>query len=360
MATQIAPPQKELFWFRPVGRSILGVLAILSLGYFLGPLIGSVRRAAKTPAYLITLLLGLWMIKIFNLGTQGAVMFGVVLGFMALFTRQLVPPAIEASVEFHLQQTTSDLASFALPEADGSGNAISYFFKAKAQVVAIERAQRARVDGINTFYRDVETFKTSFPEIEFGQDTDSEETLLTIDGCELFEPRKGPTVTQRETRSGGRPFIGTKVGPLFVGGAGGSTSHSTSITTPAEDIVQSVDSGALIVTSRGISFVGSKYTRHSEFKSLIAAQGEYDRMTFADSKKTTIWGAVFPSRVDMWMVNAIIGAVDELSDRKLDTSGKASVEEIKSALKGAFDATVSMLGDFYKTANAEFEAANSQ
>ncbi|NBV90417.1 MAG: hypothetical protein EBR84_03310, partial [Actinobacteria bacterium] len=118
--------------------------------------------------------------------------------------------------------------------------------------------------------------------------------------------------------------------------------------------------GTLIVTTRSISFVGEKYTRHVDFKTLISAQGEYEHMTFADSKKSEVWGAIFASRVDMWIVNALIGAADELSDRKLDTSGKASVEEINAALKKAFDETVTMLGDYYKTAFEEFEAVNEQ
>ena len=261
---------------------------------------------------------------------------------------------------FQLQQTTSDVKDFKLPDSDGSGNGIKYFFNAKQQVEAIMQAQQARVDGIATFYADAERFRTNFPVYQPSIDTDAEANLMTIDGCYLFEPRKGQTVTERETQSGGRPFVGTKVGPIFIGGSGRSTSHSRSVSTPAPDVIETVDEGTLLVTTRGISFVGEKYTRHVDFKTLISAQGEYEHMTFADSKKSEIWGATFVSRVDMWTVNAIVGAVDELSDRRLDTSGKATVEQIQAALKKAFDETVTMLADFYQTAYQEYEAVNEQ
>lgn len=361
MTTTVIAPQKEPFWFKPSGRVFLLVLAILSLGYFAGPFMASARRSAKVGQYIFTLVFCGWInYNITHMGANFYVSVAVVIFIMATFTRKLVPPAVEASVEFQLQQSGGSMQSFKLPEADGSGNGVTYFFKAKDKVETLVKAQNIRKDGLATFYSDSESFRNSFPQIEFGIDPDSEQNILSIENCELYEPRKGPTITDRETQSGGRPFIGTKVGPIFVGGSGRSTSHSRSITTPAPDIIQTVDSGVLLVTTRGISFVGEKYTRHVDFKTLISAQGEDEHMSFADSKKTSIWGAVFPSRVEMWTVNAIVGAVDELSDRRLDTSGKATVEDIQAALKKSFDETVEMLAKFYKDAYAEYEAVNDQ
>jgi len=360
MASPVSAPQKEPFLFKPAGRAVLMVLAILSLGYFLGPFIASARRAVKTSAYLITLILGGWIIAHFHLGTQGIITFGVTVTVLSLFTKQVVPPAIETSIEHQLQTVVDPNSSFKLPDADASGNALTYFLKAKAQVDALQKAQVARRDGLATFYSDIQSFQDQFPELSLSEDTAAEITIFEVDNCDLYEPRKGSTVTQRETTSGGRPFVGTKVGPIFVGGSGRSTSHSTSITTPAEDVVQIVDSGSLVVTSRSISFVGSKYTRHSDFKTLIAVHGEYSRMTFADSKKTTIWGVSFDDRVDMWVVNALVGASDDLSARRLDTSGKATTEEIQHALAKALSETNKMLREFYLSAFTQFEAVNAQ
>lgn len=361
MTTTLIAPQKEPFWFRPAGRVFLLILAILSLGYFSGPFMASARRSTKVGQYLFTLVFCGWVnYNITHMGVNFYVAVAIVIFIMATFTRKLAPSAVGTSIQFQLQQSGESMQNFKLPEADGSGNGLTYFFKAKDKVQQLVWAQGTRKDGLASFYSDSELFRSNFPQIEFGTDPDSEQNLLSVENCELFEPRKGPTITDRETVSGGRPFIGTKVGPIFVGGSGRSTSHSRSITTPAPDIIQTVDSGVLLVTTRGISFVGEKYTRHVDFKTLISAQGEDQHMSFADSKKTSIWGAVFPNRVEMWTVNAIIGAVDELSDRRLDTSGKATVEDILAALKKSFDDTVEMLAKFYKDAYAEYETVNDQ
>lgn len=360
MAKEVGAPLKEPFLFKPAGRVLLLTLAILSAGYFLAPFVASSRRAAKTGQYLFTLILGIWIIANFHMGVQGTIMFAAALTVMSLFTRQIIPPAVETSVEHQLQTPIDTGLNFTLPDADASGNAFTYFFKAKSQVDSLQNAQRARRDGLAAFYRDMKLFHEQFPELILGDDPDAELTIFTVASCDLFEPRKGPTVTRRETTSGGRPFVGTKVGPLFVGGSGRSTSQSTSVSTPPEDIVQIVDSGNLVVTSRSVSFVGSKYTRHSDFKTLIAVQGEDAHMTFADSKKDTIWGISFSDRVDMWIVNALYSAADDLSDRRLDTSGKATSEEVSRALTKAESESSKLLQEFYLSAYEQFTAVNSQ
>jgi len=360
MATRISAPQKEPFLFQPAGRAVLMCLAILSLGYFLAPFIGSSRRAAKTGQYLFSLIFGIWFVTKFHMGLQGALIFAVVFTVMSLVTKQIVPPAVETSVEHQLQTQVDTTGAFKLPEADASGNAFTYIFKAKAQVEALQKGQLARRDGLAKFYSDMQQFREQFPETKLGDDPAAELTLVMVENCDLFEPRKGPTVTNRETISGGRPFVGTKVGPIFVGGSGKSTSHSRSISTPAEDVVQIVDSGNVVVTSRSVSFVGNKYTRHSDFKTLITVHSEDSHMTFADSKRTTIWGISFNDRVDMWIVTAVIGASDDLSSRRLDTSGKATAEEISHALTKAADETITTLRAFYLSAYEQFEAVNAQ
>lgn len=360
MTNQVDPPVKEPFLFTPTGRAVLLVLAVLSAGYFLGPLIASARRAVKTSAYLFTLILGFWIINQFNLGLQGAVVFSVTVTVLSLFTRAKVPPALETSIEHQLQIHVDPNAKFSLPDADASGNAFTYFLKAKAQVENLQRVQAARREGLATFYADMQAFQKQYPAVALGNDPDAELTIFTAQNCDLFEPRKGPTVTERETISGGRPFVGTKVGPILIGGSGRSRSHSTSVSAPAEDVIQIVDSGNLVVTSRSISFIGSKYTRHSDFKTLIAVQGEDAHMTFADSNKTTIWGISFSDRVDMWIVNAVFSAADDLSDRRLDTSGKATAQDVQSALANSANETTDLLREFYDSAYKQFDAVNAQ
>jgi hypothetical protein len=360
MTTTVAAPKKEPFFFQPAGRIFLTVLAVLSCGYFLAPLIGSARRAVKTNLYLFTLIFGIWINLHFHIGLQGFVTFAATLSVMALFTKPVVPLAVESTVQYNIENGVDLATKFTLPEADASGNSLTFFLKAKSQVQVLQKAQKARITGLTSFYLDMKEFDRTFPTLELGDDTDAEVGIFTAEGCSLFEPRKGPTVTQRETQSGARPFIGTKVGPIFVGGSGRSTSHSTSISTPGEDVVQEVDNGNVVVSTRSASFIGAKYTRHVDFKTLIAAHGEDAKITFADSKRTTIWGIAFPSRVSMWIVNTIIGAADELSARRLDTSGKATIDELQSALKKQVDNTREQLLDFYLSAYREFDETNDQ
>lgn len=360
MTKQVPAPQKEPLFFHPGSRAFFGILSVLSLGYFLGVFIGSLRRAQKTSAYLITLLLGLWMISFFDLGTQGYFIFAIVVILQASFTRFIVPTAIENSVAYQLVTGVNMSTPFHIEAADGSGTAMQYLFKAKTKVTAIQQAQVARTADLSRFYNEMEKYESNFPKIEFSTDTDAEITLYTSDDCTLAEPRKGPTVTERETSTGIRPFVGTKVGPFLVGGAGPQKSHSTSVTTKGEDVVTEVDSGHVVVTTRGVSFVGDKYTRHSEFKTIIANEGDGNRLTISDSKRTTVWTIIFPDDASMWIVAALIDAATSLSERRLDTSGKATVEDVKKTIDENQKAILKQLTDAYQDAYEQFEAVNDQ
>ena len=360
MVKPIPAPQKEPLLFRPGTRMMLAVLSVVSLGYFSGVWIASTRRAQKTGAYLITLVLGIWMSNAFHFGKQGYITFGITTLVLASFTRFIVPPAIETSTSYQLAKGVDVNTPFKLDAADGSGSGADYLFHAKSEVEALQRAQRARTSDLASFYSQMQAYDSQFPTLEFSDDTDVEQNFFSSENCNLFEPRKGPTVTERETISGGRPFVGTRVGPIFVGGSGKSTSHSTSISKPAEDIVEEVDEGSVVVSTRGVSFIGSKYTRHSEFKTLLSTQGNFDRLTLADSKRSTIWGVSFTNISDMWIIVAFIDAAYALSDRRLDTSSKATVDEIKNAVQEHREGTRKQLSDAYQQAYLEFEAVNDQ
>ena len=360
MAGQVPAPQKEPVLFQPGGRLFLIFLSVISLGYFSGVLVASLRRAQNTTGYFVMLILGGWAIYAFNWSSRSAVIWAGAILVNACFTRAKVPAAVELSISYQLEKGVDMSSPFTLEAADGSGTTFQYFMRAKNQVAAIMQAQGQRSESLRNFYEYMQQYQNDFPQIEPGVDPKAEITLFTSDDCILSEPRKGPTVTERDTSTGIRPFIGTKVGPFLVGGAGPQKSHSTAVTTPGQDIVQPVDRGQLVVTTRSISFVGEKYTRHSDFKTIIASDGEVNQLTISDSKRSTVWTISFSEMAHMWIATALIDAATSLSDRRLDTSAKATFEEVQQAIQRQRDGFNQQLTEAYEQAYAEYEAANDQ
>ena len=360
MANQVPAPVKEPSLFKPGAKIFLGILTVLSAGYFSGAFIGSLRRAQNTVGYVVTLLLGAWIFWALDAGTSWYVIWGGATLANALFTRSVIPPALEYSSTDLVVRGDVMNQPFKLDAADGSGSGLQYFMKAKSQVEAIKRDQANRGEALRNFYGYLQQFESDFPVLELGADPKAEINLFTSEDCILSEPRKGPSVTERDTRTGIRPFVGTKVGPFFVGGAGPQKSHSTSVTTPGQDVVQPVDQGQVVVTTRGISFVGEKYTRHSDFKTIIANDGEHSQLTIADSKKSTNWTIIFSDIAHMWISAALIDAASSLSERKLDTSGKATFNEIQQAIATQRDGFAEQLKTAYQEAYEQFEFANDQ
>jgi len=189
---------------------------------------------------------------------------------------------------------------------------------------------------------------------------DAEVQLITFSGCDLYEPQKGKRVTQRETQSGGRPFIGTRVGPVFIGGSGRSTSHSTSTTVQMPDELGHVDSGALVVSSRALSFVGEMHTRTIKFLNIVASPGEEKHITIASSTRQTVSVVDFPHAADMWITCLLIDTAEQFAARRLDTSGKVTAEELNAEYIQRMEAQEMEIERAFGVAYGELETVNGQ
>ena len=216
-------------------------------------------------------------------------------------------------------------------------SAISYFFKGRNQVAEYELLLAQHKNYQSMLAEEIANFKlavSQFP--DFTQATDNEEQLFVIEGVSLVEPRKGARVTETTGRNSGRPFIGTRVGPVLIGASGSSTSKSTSVTTTAPDELTLIESdGRFIVSSQAIAYVGEKFNRKAGFSAIIDWTGEGFQLRISATNKNTNWIVVFNRPSDMWTAGTLLDAVDEIPARKLDTSGKATATEIDAAVKAS-------------------------
>ncbi len=195
---------------------------------------------------------------------------------------------------------------------------------------------------------------------ERASSTDAEVQLLNVDDCTLREARKGPRITQRTGTSGGRPYIGTKVGPALIGVSGKSKFESTSVTGPVEDILTDIDEGQVIVTTRTISFIGEKFTRNAKFSDIAAWHGEDSFIRIGARNRQNVWVAEFASQPSMWAVAAVLAASDDFDKRVLDQSSKQSAEEIKTAIDAAIKAHNEEFKRAYLEAYEQLEQSNDQ
>ncbi len=196
--------------------------------------------------------------------------------------------------------------------------------------------------------------------VALGEYDDVEVNLYTVGGCTLIEPRQGARVTERQSHSGGRLLIGTKIGPIIVGKSGASKGNSTSITNAPRDELTQVDSGQVTVSTRGISFVGQMFSRDAEFANLSAWKGEEDRITIAESNSQTVWIVDFASEGDMWMAGVLIDAAEKLSDRRLDTSKQETIEKLQAVLASSLEIQESELVEAINQSYADLETTNTQ
>jgi len=189
---------------------------------------------------------------------------------------------------------------------------------------------------------------------------DAEVQLITFSACELYEPQKGKRVTQRETQNGGRPFIGTRVGPVFVGGSGRSTSHSTSTTVQMPDELTHIDTGQLVVSTRALSFVGAMHTRTIKFLNIVASPGEEKHITIASSTRQTVSVIDFPHAADLWITCVLIDTAEKFAARRLDTSGKIAADDLNSEYFEQMEAQEIEIERAFASAYAELETVNQQ
>jgi hypothetical protein len=153
-------------------------------------------------------------------------------------------------------------------------------------------------------------------------ESSDEQLVVQFSGCYLIEVRKGARVTERHSSSSssGRSFGGVRVGPAFVGGSGGSSSssYSRSVSYPAPDVLQIIDSGYFSFTTRRASFVGGMFTKTVEFRKLAGYRGQGDRLLFAPMTGGKVWIVEFPSVAHQWLVSCLLDATEDSKLRRLE------------------------------------------
>ncbi|MCX6448791.1 MAG: hypothetical protein NTV18_06620 [Actinobacteria bacterium] len=120
--------------------------------------------------------------------------------------------------------------------------------------------------------------------------------ILEFYGCALIEVRKGARVTHREsTYSGSYGGGSVRMGPVSVGGGRSrGYSSSTSISYPAPDELTLIDKGKFLLTTSGVSVIGSKFTKSTDFKKMVDFQTSGRQILFAPKTGTKVWIIEFP------------------------------------------------------------------
>jgi len=124
----------------------------------------------------------------------------------------------------------------------------------------------------------------------------NEMNILEFYGCGLIEVRKGARVTHREsTYSGSYGGGSVRMGPVSVGGGRSrGYSSSTSVSYPAPDELTLIDHGKFLLTTSGVSVVGSKFTKSTDYKKMIDFQTSGRQILFAPKTGTKVWIIEFP------------------------------------------------------------------
>ena len=245
------------------------------------------------------------------------------------------------------------------PVAQGSW--LSYTFRDSANVKALLAQRSDLQQTLNLAQGQYKAFYDYLGDLPtLGQDGAAEIRLLEFAGCTLFEPRAGQRVTEREIQSGRRPFVGTKVGGIFVGTSLGSKSHSQSVSYQLPEELKEIDTGSVIVTTRQMSFVGALYTRSIKFTNLVSWHGEGTRMSIATSNRQSLSIFQFTEAAQLWVCAVLADAAEHLAQRRLDTSGKDSVEALRKQLADVIAAQERELDRAFTETYAELEKVNAQ
>jgi len=168
-----------------------------------------------------------------------------------------------------------------------------------------------------------------------------EHEILQISSCVLIEPRKGESQTVSTSHSSGRAFAGVRVGRVFVGGSGGSTTRSRSISYPAPDILKSVDSGKFILTTHGVSFAGSLFTKSTDYKKMLDFNSDGSSVLVAPKTGNKVWISQFPGDHYALVIAVILEVIFDSDTKILDDSEKiekqSKIEIIESRLQTRLD-----------------------
>ena len=176
----------------------------------------------------------------------------------------------------------------------------------------------------------------------------NENQLISVDGCILIEPRKGARVTERSSSSSGRGYAGVRVGRVYVGGSGGSTSQSRSVSYPAPDILQQIDSGRFILTSHRASFAGSMFTKSTEFKKMLDYNSDSTTILIAPRTGSRVWIVKFPSVEYVWLVRAILNAIVDSESQVFDNSATKYGPKISDFIESGFRAKLFEITELIK------------
>ena len=247
------------------------------------------------------------------------------------------------------------------PSGPKTGSWITFLFRDSARVKELQRTRTAMLDNLQQYRNEYDLFYQHLETIgQLGERADAEVQLAVFGGSELYEPQKGNRVTQRETQSGGRPFIGTKVGPVFIGGSGRSTSHSTATTYQMPDQLGHIDTGQFVVSTRALSFIGALHSRTVKFTNIVASPGEGKHITIASSTRQTVSVVEFPHPADLWITCVLIDSAEKFAARRLDTSGKVTAEELNHEYLEQIEAQEIEIERAFTSAYAELEDVNQQ
>ena len=164
-----------------------------------------------------------------------------------------------------------------------------------------------------------------------------EHEILNMDGAVLVEPRKGARVSERTSTSSGRAYGGVRVGRVYLGQSGRSTSSSRSVSYPAPDILADIDNGRFLLTTHRVSFAGSMFTRSTDYKKMLDFNSDANSLLIAPRTGTKVWITKFPLVSYAWAAHAILEVVVESESQILDKtpleSGISKLEMIQSNLR---------------------------
>lgn len=241
-------------------------------------------------------------------------------------------------------------------------SALSYFLSGWSKHSKMELALAQHRTYQTRLTEEMACFQSLLSEFpDFSAVTDNEEQVLVIEGVSLVEPRKGPRVTESASRSAGRPFIGIPVGGVFLGASGRSSSKSRSVSTQGKDELTLVESdGRFIASTQGIAYVGEMFNRKADYSAIIDWTGEGFQLRISASGKGTNWIVIFTRPADMWAAGTLLDAADEIPARALDTSGKATAQEIATAVEASIKVQNEKFAEATEIADKDVAAIESQ
>jgi hypothetical protein len=118
--------------------------------------------------------------------------------------------------------------------------------------------------------------------------------------------------------------------------------------------------GRFIASTQGIAYVGEMFNRKADYSAIIDWTGEGFQLRISASGKGTNWIVIFSRPADMWAAGTLLDAADEIPARSLDTSGKATAEDISAAIAESIGAQKEKFAEAQTIAQTDVAAIQSQ